>query len=176
MRTARFAGQLVALAVVGALLGLLVWRLTHQAPASRAGGPAPLFTAKLLAGGGTLSLASLRGKPVVLNFFQSSCEPCKAESKVLEAAYRRYRSRGVVFVGVDFQDALADARRFVRVHGITYPVVRDPGAIVTRYGLIGTPETFFIDRRGLLASEPVIGTVVNQTKGFDNGIRAAIDS
>jgi cytochrome c biogenesis protein CcmG/thiol:disulfide interchange protein DsbE len=176
MRSVRLVSQLVALAVVGALLGALVWRLTHQPHTGRTGGPAPLFTAKLLAGDGTLSLTSLRGKPVVLNFFQSSCGPCKAESKVLEAAYRRYRSQGVVFVGVDFQDALADARRFVRVHGITYPVVRDPGPIVTRYGLIGTPETFFIDRRGRLASEPVIGTVVNQTKGFENGIRAAIDS
>jgi len=176
MRSVRLVSQLVALAVVGALLGVLVWRLTHQTPTGRTGGPAPLFRAKLLAGDGTLSLTSLRGKPVVLNFFQSSCAPCKAESKVLEAAYRRYRSQGVVFVGVDFQDALGDARRFVRVHGITYPVVRDPGPIVTRYGLIGTPETFFIDRRGRLASEPVIGTVVNQTKGFENGIRAAIDS
>lgn len=176
MRRVRLAGQLAALAAVGALLGVLVWRLTHESKPARTGGPAPLFTARLLAGDGTLSLASLRGKPVVLNFFQSSCEPCKAESKVLEAAYRRYRSEGVVFVGVDFQDAVGDARRFVRVHGITYPVVRDPGAIVTRYGLIGTPETFFVDRRGRLASEPILGTVVNQTKGFEHGIRAAIDS
>ena len=155
---------------------MLVWRLTHQPAPSRTGGPAPLFTARLLDGSGSLKLASLRGKPVVLNFFQSSCAPCKAESKVLEAAYRRYRSEGVVFVGVDFQDALADARRFVRVHGITYPVIRDSGDLVDRYGLIGTPETFFIDRRGRLASKPVIGTVVNQAKGFEHGIRAAMKS
>ena len=57
----------------------------------------------------------------MLNFFQSSCNPCKAESKVLEAAYRRYRAQGVVFVGVDFQDAIGDARRFVRVTGSRIP-------------------------------------------------------
>ena len=176
MRSLKLTGQVVAVAAVGALLGMLVWRLTHQPPKSYTGGPAPLFTARLLDGSGSLKLASLRGKPVVLNFFQSSCAPCKAESKVLEAAYRRYRSEGVVFVGVDFQDALADARRFVRVHGITYPVIRDSGNLVDRYGLIGTPETFFIDRRGRLASNPVIGTVVNQAKGFEDGIRAAMSS
>ena len=175
MRSLKLTGQLVALATVAGLLALLVWRLTHQPTPSRTGGPAPLFSAQLL-DGGSLSLASLRGKPVVLNFFQSSCEPCKAESKVLEAAYRRYRGDGVVFVGVDFQDAVSDARRFVRVHGITYPVIRDPGELVDRYGLIGTPETFFVDRRGRLASNPVIGTVVNQAKGFEQGIRAAMSS
>jgi len=176
MRSLKLTGQVFALAAVAGLLALLVWRLTHQPRPSRTGGPAPLFSAQLLDGGGSLSLASLRGKPVVLNFFQSSCEPCKAESKVLEAAYRRYRGDGVVFVGVDFQDAVSDARRFVRVHGITYPVIRDPGQLVDRYGLIGTPETFFVDRQGRLASNPILGTVVNQAKGFEQGIRAAMSS
>lgn len=176
MRGLKLTGQVAAVAAVGALLGVLVWRFTHAPPTSHTGGPAPLFSARLLDGSGSLRLASLRGKPVVLNFFQSTCNPCKAESKVLEAAYRRYRAAGVVFVGVDFQDAVGDARRFVRVHGITYPVIRDSGDLVDRYGLIGTPETFFIDRSGRLASEPVIGTVVNQAKGFEQGIRAAMDS
>lgn len=176
MRRLKLTGQVVAVAAVGALLGALVWRLTHQPAPSHTGGPAPLFSAQLLDGSGSLELTSLRGKPVVLNFFQSSCFPCKAESKMLEAAYRRYRSEGVVFVGVDFQDAVSDARRFVRVHGITYPVIRDSGNLVGRYGLIGTPETFFIDRRGRLASNPIIGTVVNQAKGFEDGIRAAMGS
>lgn len=176
MRALKLTGRVAAVAAVGALLGALVWRFTHAPAPSRAGGPAPPFSAQLLEGGGSLSLASLRGKPVVLNFFQSSCNPCKAESKVLEAAYRRYRADGVVFVGVDFQDAVSDARRFVRVHGITYPVIRDPGGLVDRYGLIGTPETFFIDRQGRLARAPVLGTVVNQADEFERGIRAAIDS
>ena len=176
MRRLKLTGRVVAVAAVGALLGTLVWRFTHAPPASHTGGPAPLFSARLLDGSGSLRLASLRGKPVVLNFFQSSCAPCKAESKVLEAAYRRYRSEGVVFVGVDFQDAVGDARRFVRVHGITYPVIRDSGDLVDRYGLIGTPETFFIDRLGRLVNGPVIGTVLDQPKQFERGIKAAIDS
>ena len=55
-------------------------------------------------------------------------------------------------------------------------MIRDSGGLVDRYGLIGTPETFFIDRSGRLASKPVIGTVVNQAKGFEDGIRAAMNS
>jgi cytochrome c biogenesis protein CcmG/thiol:disulfide interchange protein DsbE len=176
MRALKLSGQVVALATVAGLLGLLVWRLTHQANPPKVGQPAPNFSGSLLESAGTLSLASLRGKPVVLNFFQSSCAPCKAESARLELAYRQYRNDGVVFVGIDFQDALADAHRFVRVHGITYPVVRDPGHIVDRYGLLGTPETFFIDRRGRLVGDPIVGTIVNQEDAFVRGLKAVMAS
>lgn len=170
------SARAVAVAGVGVLLGLLVWRLTHEPQPPKVGGPAPLFSARLLEGSGTLSLASLRGSPVVINFFQSSCVPCKAESKALETAYREHLGHGVVFVGVDFQDATSDARRFVRAHGITYPVVRDPGDLVSRYGIVGTPETFFVDRRGRLVGEPILGTVVNQSDTFKRLLAAAIES
>ena len=86
------AVQATALAAVVGLFALLVWRLTHQAHPPKLGGPAPQFTAKRLDSGGKLSLASLRGRPVVLNFFASWCEPCKAESKVLLDAARQYGS------------------------------------------------------------------------------------
>lgn len=128
----------------------------------------------MLSGSGTLSLSSLRGRPVVLNFFASSCLPCKGEAGVLEAAFRRYHSQGVVFVGIDYQDFSSDARRFVHAHGITYPVVRDPGRIATEYGIIGTPETFFVNRKGQLADPPIIGTIVNQKTAFARGLQAAL--
>ena len=161
---------------VGILASLLVWRLTHQTPPPKVGAHAPPFSLQRLRGSGDLSLASLRGKTVVLNFFASSCAPCKAESGVLEAASRQYRSQGAVFVGIDYQDATPDARRFVKAHGITYPVVRASGQIATEYGLVGTPETFFINRDGRLADAPVLGTVVNQRSAFEQGIRAALNS
>lgn len=176
MRALKLSGQVVALAAVAGLLSLLVWRLTHQVSPPKVGQPAPNFSGRLLESPGTLSLASLRGKPVVLNFFQSSCVPCKAESARLELAYREHRSDGIVFVGIDFQDALSDAHRFVRAHGITYPVVRDPGDIVDRYGLLGTPETFFIDRRGRLVGDPIVGTIVNQQDAFKRGLEAVVAS
>lgn len=111
---------------------------------------------------------------MVLNFFSSSCLPCKREAGVLESAFRRYRSQGVVFVGIDYQDFSSDARRFVQAHGISYPVVRDPGRIAAEYGIVGTPETFFVNRKGQLADPPIVGTSVNQKTAFAQGLQAAL--
>ena len=159
---------------VGILASLLVWRLTHQPPPPKVGAPAPPFSLHRLTGDGTLSLASLRGRPVVLNFFASSCAPFKAEAGVLEAAFSQYHGKGAVFVGIDYQDATSDARRFVEAHGLTYPVVRDSGQVAAEYGIAGTPETFFINRDGRLVDAPVVGTVVNQRSAFERGLRGAL--
>ena len=160
MRTLKLSGQVVALAAVAGLLGLLVWKLTHQTKAPKIGGPAPAFSALRLQGAGRVALSSLRGKAVVVNFFQSYCVPCKAEAPALEQAYQQYRNRGVVFVGIDYWDSIAEGRKFVDRHGVTYPVVRDPGGnLADKYGVTGTPETFFIDRRGRLVGSHILGPI-----------------
>jgi cytochrome c biogenesis protein CcmG/thiol:disulfide interchange protein DsbE len=177
MRTLKVTGQVVALAAVAGLLGLLVWRLTHQSKPPKIGGPAPAFSLRRLDTSGTLALASLRGKPVVLNFWASWCVPCKGEAKMLEDAWQRYRSEGVVFVGIDWHDVKSDARRFLEHHGVTYPTVLDgSGSITDRYGVVGVPETYFIDRRGRLVGEHIVGTVVNQKDRFRSGVEAALGS
>jgi cytochrome c biogenesis protein CcmG/thiol:disulfide interchange protein DsbE len=175
MRTAKLTGQVVALAAVAGLLGLLVWRLTHQSKPPRIGGPAPIFSVQRVDAPGTLDLASLRGKPVVLNFWASWCVPCKGEAKMLESAWQRYRSQGVVFVGVDYHDVTSDARTFLERHGVTYPTVKDgSGKIADRYGVSAVPETYFIDRKGRLVGEHIVGTVVNQKDAFHRGVEAAL--
>jgi cytochrome c biogenesis protein CcmG/thiol:disulfide interchange protein DsbE len=177
MRTLKVTGQVVALAAVAGLLGLLVWRLTHQPKSPKIGAPAPGFSLRRLDTTGTLSLASLRGKPVVLNFWASWCVPCKGEAKMLEAASHRYRSSGVVFVGVDWHDVKSDARRFLEAHGVTYPTVLDgSGSVTDRYNVPAVPETFFVDRSGRLVGEHVVGTVVNQKEKFRSGVQAALGS
>src|SRR6059058_1042042 len=96
-RTLKLTGQGLALAAVAGLLGLLVWRLTHQSHPPKLGGPAPAFSLKRVDAPGTkLTLASLRGKPVVLNFWASWCVPCKGEAKLLEQTWQQYRARGLV--------------------------------------------------------------------------------
>lgn len=152
-RTLRLAGQGAALAVVAALLVLLIWKLTHQHHAPKLGSPAPAFSLHSLDGTGTLDLASLRGKTVVLNFWASWCVPCKSEAATLERSYQRYKSQGVVFVGVDYHDVTSDARLFVRAHGLTFPMVEDGSGNVTenRYGITQVPETYIVDRDGRLA-------------------------
>ena len=177
MRALKLTGQVLALAAVAGLLGLLVWRLTHQSKPPKIGGPAPGFSLKRVDTGGTLDLASLRGKPIVLNFWASWCEPCKGEAKLLEQAWRQYRAQGVVFVGVDYHDVTGDARRFLEHHDITYPTVQDgSGMIADRYGVSAVPETYFIDRRGRLVGEHIKGTVANQQSAFFRGVEAALHS
>jgi len=174
-RTLKRTGQTLALVAVAGLLALLVWRLTHQTHSPKIGGPAPNFTLDRIDTSGRLDLASLRGKPVVLNFWASWCVPCKGEAKLLEHAWKQYRSQGVVFLGIDYNDVTSDARTFLSHHGITYPTVQDgSGAIGDKYGLTGVPETFFIDRDGRLVGSHIVGTITNQVTAFDRGIRAAL--
>jgi cytochrome c biogenesis protein CcmG, thiol:disulfide interchange protein DsbE len=92
-------------------------------------------------------LADLRGHPVVLNFFASWCDPCRREAVMLAAAARRARMR-VVFLGVDVNDYAPDARRFLRLHGVPYGAVRSASSTIKAFGLIGLPETFYLDRDG----------------------------
>lgn len=169
--------QATALVAVAGLFGLLVWKLTHQSHPPKIGGPAPAFSLKKLDGSGTISLASLRGKPAVINFFASWCEPCKAESRVIERAWQRYKSQGIVFVGIDYHDVTSDGRKFLRAHGITYPTVQDgSGAVGDKYGLTGVPETYFVDANGRLVGSHIAGTVTNQQDKFFAGIKAALHS
>ena len=172
----KLAGQAVALVAVAGLLSLLVWRVTHQTHAPKVGSPAPGFALRRIGGSGTLTLASLRGKPVVLNFWASWCVPCKTEAKTLEQAFDRYGSKGVAFVGIDYHDVTSDARTFLAHHDITYPTVQDgSGAIGTRYGITAVPETFVIGRNGKIVLHipgPIAGSTF--TREFARGIAAAI--
>src|SRR4051812_28922719 len=178
MRAAKLTGQVVALAAVAGLLCLLVWRLTHRPKPPVIGGPAPNFVAKSI-DGGSFDLSSVRGKPVVINFWASWCGPCKTEAAALERQFQRYRSKGVVFLGIDYNDVSTDARRFLARHGVTYPTLLDgSGAIGDRYGLSGVPETYFIDRNGHIVGEHILGPITqsNWAEAFDRSIKAAIDS
>jgi cytochrome c biogenesis protein CcmG/thiol:disulfide interchange protein DsbE len=117
------------------------------------GQPAPTFTLPALDGEGSISLGDLKGKPVVLNFWASWCVPCKQEAPVLAAAHREWASKGLVFLGVDSQDTTKDGRAFEAEYGIGYRSVVDGGALMSRYGVVGFPETFFIDERGTIVAK-----------------------
>jgi len=127
---------------------------------------APLFVLPRLDADGALDLRALRGKVVALNFWASWCVPCRAEAAVLEAVWERYRDRGVVVLGVNVQDLVPEAQRFLRDTRTTYPSVRDGDNRVYRaYGLTGVPETFFIDRAGRIVHR-FPGVVTEPAKWF----------
>lgn len=157
MNRLRLAAQVAAVAVVAALLGLLAWKVAQgdsevTSGLARGGAPeAPQFTLERLDGAGELSLASLRGKTVVLNFWASWCEPCKQEAPEFKRAAEAFGDR-VTFLGVDMLDGPGPAARFMKSAKIPYPSVSDVRGVTSkRYGITGVPETIFIDRDGIVA-------------------------
>jgi cytochrome c biogenesis protein CcmG/thiol:disulfide interchange protein DsbE len=160
-RRVRVVLPAAAVAVIATLLGLFVRTVVAEESArslrdSVWDGKAPTapgFDLPRLASEGSVSLASLRGEAVVVNFWASWCEPCKEESPRLERAWRRYRDRDVVVVGVDAHDFRSEARRFVKRYALTYPIVHDgPGRTLARFGITGFPETLFISRGGRIVA------------------------
>jgi cytochrome c biogenesis protein CcmG/thiol:disulfide interchange protein DsbE len=141
----------VAAAVVPALLfiGLLAFGLRGTAGPPAPGDDAPDFAAAPLTGSGDpVSLSDFRGRPVLLNFWASWCEPCLDEAPMLRRAHDAFGDE-VAFVGVDIRDARQDALAFVDRHRLDYVHVRDEQLDIYRdYGLTGQPETFLIDANG----------------------------
>ena len=115
--------------------------------------PAPDLDLPRLSGGGRASLSDYRGQVVVLNVWASWCEPCKAESPLLERWHKRMRARGGTVLGVDTLDVTSDALDFIDEYDLTYPMLRDrEGDAIRELGVVAYPETFVIDRRGRIVA------------------------
>ena len=171
-RRVKTTAQLIALAGVAGLLALLIWSVVHQQHPPGVGSVAPAFTLSRLVGPGKISLESYRGKPVVLNFWASWCEPCKSEAAVLQRDWTSYRARGVVFLGVDYHDLSSDARRFVNAHELTFPMLEDgSGSVTGRYGISQVPETYILNRQGRVVAH-LRGPITDP--GFGDEFRNAI--
>ncbi len=148
----RSPGLLVLLVVAVALLALLAYGLARQGVSQPKSGPAPDFTLQLF-DGGQISLAELRGRPVVINFWASWCDPCKDEAPLLEAAWRQYKDRGLMMIGIDYLDQEPQARAYLAQFQVTYPNGPDlQSRIARRYFIRGVPETFFISPDGQIRS------------------------
>jgi cytochrome c biogenesis protein CcmG/thiol:disulfide interchange protein DsbE len=168
-RRALLVGQGLAVGLVVLLFALLVWKLVSNEggdlvrAVDRGERPtAPDFTLERLDEGGRLTLSSLRGKGVAVNFWASWCGPCKEEAPILERVWTKNRAKGFVVLGVDGKDFERDARRFMRRYDVTYPVVFDgPGKTLDAWGVTGFPETFVLDREGRVI-EAFVGAVTSE--------------
>jgi thiol-disulfide isomerase/thioredoxin len=119
--------------------------------------PTRVVTLPSLRGSGTISLASLAGKPIVMNFWSSTCPPCKKETPALASVARTVGNK-VTFLGIDTVDGRRQALAFVTRYKVPYPIAFDPnGTVADRYGLPGLPVTFFLS--------PSAKTVVGENIG-----------
>ena len=119
--------------------------------APRAGDTAPDFTLKRDTSG-SLSLSSLRGKPVYLNFFATWCAPCNEEAPSVVSLEHKYRPKGLVVLGVDEVEDAAKAKRFAAKYKMPFAVVLDDGPMGKDYGVIALPVHVFIDRAGKIST------------------------
>ncbi|MGH8473958.1 MAG: redoxin domain-containing protein, partial [Gammaproteobacteria bacterium] len=128
--------------------------LTWVLPARPEAQPAPEYTARVLGSTEEIALASLHGRVVLLNTWATWCSPCRKEMPAFEALYREYRDQGLEIVGVNIDEGQADEQvaRYVEGKGIGFPIWRDPeNRFAKRFRVLGVPETFLIDRAGMIA-------------------------
>lgn len=176
------AGYILAGLVLGAGLGILIMynfggsgnisgfiqshllNLSSQGPV--VGQPAPDFTLVDIQGE-TVRLSSLRGKPVLVNFWATWCTPCAQEMPMIESAYQKEGSQfAVLAVNADEPDA--KVRDYVNNMGLTFTILLDPGGTVqSQYRLNGYPSSFFIDGDGIIRDEYIgIMDSTQLTKGL----------
>ena len=136
------------------------------------GAKAPDFSLPVL-GGGTVSMAALKGKVVVVNFWATWCPPCLKEMPMLSELHTTYKDQGVVVLGLSLdEEGLSITAPFIKKLGIAYPIVESDKKTYQAYGNILTiPHTFVVDRNGVVTKR----FVNNQSKeAFEAAIKAAL--
>jgi cytochrome c biogenesis protein CcmG/thiol:disulfide interchange protein DsbE len=154
------AGLAVAIPLL-AILVLNLGRDPHSVRSPLIGRPAPAFSLVPVGGGAPISLESLRGRPVVLNFWATWCVPCFEEHAALTAAARTFRE--AQFLGVVYEDEELKTQAFLAQRGSSYPSLMDAdGRTAIAFGVFGVPETFFIDGSGRIV-EKYVGPLDRRT-------------
>lgn len=135
------------------LLGLILSTLPLLAQAGGAvvGQAAPAVSLPSLSGSGDISLESLRGKVVYLDFWASWCGPCRVSFPQLEVLRNELGGDGFEVFAINVDEQEADALKFLEAVPVSYPLVRDAaGTTPQTYGILGMPTGYLIDREGIV--------------------------
>jgi cytochrome c biogenesis protein CcmG, thiol:disulfide interchange protein DsbE len=153
-RARTIAIVLAPLALFALLLASGLGEDPRALPSELIGKPAPEFSLPRIDDDGTIDSDDLAGQVVVLNFWASWCVPCRQEHDDLDLAWERYRERGVVVLGVLFEDTPEGAMGFRQELGGDWPIADDPGSkTAIAYGVFGVPETFVIAPDGAITAK-----------------------
>lgn len=147
------AKRIISVCIVVVVAGLAVAFFVlggDSGPTADIGNPAPQFELGLL-GGDHLSLADLKGKVVMLNFWATWCGPCRVEMPEMQRVYERYKDEGFEVVAVNLQETEVAVSGFVNQLGLTFPVVYDlTGEVFDTYLVRPLPTSYFVDREGII--------------------------
>ena len=148
--------------VVGGLGAALLGAVAAAGPAGSVGAPAPALVVAQL-DGREFDLAALRGKVVIVNYWATWCSPCRAEMPVLDSFYKRYRSRGLVLLGMSVDEARDRPAVAALMQKLSYPAALASDAKVNGFGPpLAVPMTWIIDPAGVVRARLVSGNAVTE--------------
>ena len=129
--------------------------ITAESGAQRLGQQAPAFNLKNIESGEMVELSTLRGKPLVINFWASWCTPCRIEMPHFVDAFHQYSTEDITFIGIHTMEPESDARKFIEAFEIPTEegfliLSDDTGTSTIDYGVSGIPATFFVDSSGFV--------------------------
>ena len=153
---------IVSLIMVGMLLGLSACTKSETAKVTAVAqekSPAPEISVVALAGGAPLKLSELKGKVVLLNFWATWCPPCREEIPSMMKLVSAMNGKPFQMVAVSIDEGgKADIESFFKQSGFSLPAYFDPtGVAVKAYGITGVPESFVIDKQGIIVKKVIGG-------------------
>lgn len=153
---------------LSALFALMIYGLFYASdpksiPSALVGKPAPSFIVNTFKGE-EISLDQFLGKPIVLNFWASWCLACREEAYILEKAHQTFSQKGAVFIGIATNDTREKSISFIEKYKKTFYLAPDTDSAkyALDYGVTGLPETFFINKHGVIEYKH-LGTITAES-------------